>query len=237
MTRLSSVVFVALWACADAETRAPVGSEAPASGGSNPASGGSNPASGGSGSESSLAVGSSQADADTLDPHDGGTFEASAGGSAQGGAGGGQDPADADADAADPCPTPQGATVTAASYERPATTLGCSFDAASQQSATVTNEAEFLAAFACPETAASGIDFSTRRLRVTLIREAGFTPPLRHHAVLQDGTVRLGFELPVYCGGAFPPTAMALTLLPSGGEPVEDEVCRPGSCGSGGFPP
>jgi len=227
-------VLVLLSACTDTVATAPVGNEAPAKSGINLTNGGS--ANGGSASESSTPAGSAHAGANKMEPHDSGTFESNTAGSAQGGAGG-QAQADADANAADPCPTPLGADVAADSYERPATTLACSFDAASLQSTTLTNEADFLATFACPETAASGIDFSTRRLRVTLIREAGFITPSRHHAVLQEGTVRLGFEIPAYCGGAFPPTAMALTLLPDGAEPVEDEVCRPGSCGSGGFPP
>ena len=125
----------------------------------------------------------------------------------------------------------------ALSYEPSATTSGCSFDAQSIQSVTLVSEAGFLTSFACPEAAASGIDFGARRLRVTLIPQAGFTTPARHHAVLHAGSIRLGFEIPFYCGGPFPPDALALTLLPSGAEPIEDEICRPGNCGSGGFPP
>ena len=85
--------------------------------------------------------------------------------------------------------------------------------------------------------AASGIDFATERLRVSLIREAGFVAPLLDFAVRVDGVIQLGFELPPYCGGAFPPSALPLTLLPSGDEPVEERVCRTGTCGAGGFPP
>jgi hypothetical protein len=119
----------------------------------------------------------------------------------------------------------------------PETAQGCGFDGADRVSATLQSEAEFSTYFACPEGATSGIEFSTQRLRVSVIPEAGFVEPTLAHAVLQESVVHVGLELPAYCGGAFPPTALALTLLPNGTDAVEDDVCRVGSCGAGGFPP
>jgi hypothetical protein len=135
-----------------------------------------------------------------------------------------------------PCAVPDGDAVANREYAPPATALGCDFDAP-LVSATLVTEAEFLTAFSCPQSSASGVDFAVERLQVTVIREAGFIAPTRRQAVRSNATVRLGFVLPRYCGGAFPPRAVLLTVLPSGSEPVEEDVCRPGDCGAGGFPP
>ena len=166
--------------------------------------------------------------------------EALGGASGSGGAGagnvdGGQG---GQADAAAPCPAPDGEAVTVSTYEPPSTTSDCTFEPASLSvSLTIEDEAAFRLFFSCPEEALSGIDFAAQRLRATLIAEAGFAPPTREYAVIDDGTLHLGFELPAYCGGAFPPSALVLTLVPAGDENVEDDVCRVGNCGAGGFPP
>jgi hypothetical protein len=142
------------------------------------------------------------------------------------------------ADAADPCPVPEGEAVVVSTYEPASTTSNCTFEpAALSVSSTIEDEAAFRLFFSCPEEALSGIDFEAQRLRATVIVEAGFAPPSREYAVLDDGTLHLGFELPAYCGGAFPPSALVLTLVPAGDEIVEDDVCSVGNCGAGGFPP
>lgn len=140
-------------------------------------------------------------------------------------------------DAGEACPEPAGDAVSASTYAPPETAAGCNFSFAAELSATLASEQDFLAFFDCPEQAASGIDFGAQRLRVSVVPEAGFVQPTRVHAVLSGQVVTLAFELPVYCGGAFPPTAVVLTLLPAGTEEVRDEVCRLGDCGAGGFPP
>jgi hypothetical protein len=126
--------------------------------------------------------------------------------------------------------------VLAREFTPPQTAQGCNFEAPSS-SVTLATEAEFSSAFGCPEGATSGLDFGAERLRVTVIPQAGFTAPTRHHSVLVNSVVQLGFELPRYCGGAFPPTAVLITVLPSGAEPVQDSVCGLGSCGGAGAPP
>jgi hypothetical protein len=139
--------------------------------------------------------------------------------------------------AGEACPEPAGDDVTASTYAPPETAGGCNFSLAVELSATLASEVEFLEFFGCPEQAASGIDFGAQRLRVSVVPEAGFVQPTREHATLASGVVTLAFELPVYCGGAFPPTAVVLTLLPAGTEEVREDVCRLGDCGAGGFPP
>jgi hypothetical protein len=140
-------------------------------------------------------------------------------------------------DAGEACPQPAGDDVSASTYAPPETAGGCNFSVAAELSATLASEADFLEFFDCPEQAASGIDFGAQRLRVSVVPEAGFVQPTREYAVLSSGVVTLVLELPVYCGGAFPPTAVVLTLLPAGTEEVRDDVCRLGDCGAGGFPP
>jgi hypothetical protein len=140
------------------------------------------------------------------------------------------------------CPKPAGEDVSASTYTPPATAAGCNFGTIGafnslEVSATLASEAEFRDFFECPEPASSGIDFAAQRLRVSVVREAGFVAPTREHAVALGGVVTLAFALPAYCGGAFPPTAVALTLLPAGNGEVREELCRLGDCGSGGFPP
>jgi hypothetical protein len=128
--------------------------------------------------------------------------------------------------------------VVAAPYVPPETAQGCALDGAEGPSATLTNETDFSTYFGCPGGATSGIDFATQRLRVSVVSEAGFfVEPTLSYTVLEGGVVHVGLQLPAYCGGAFPPTAVALTLLPGGTDAVEDDVCRVGSCGAGGFPP
>jgi hypothetical protein len=227
---LYSALFWSLAACASESTRPddPAGTagtserELTQSEHSNGASGGTDGTTGG--------TAGSAAGAMSLDLPDSGAG-GSAGASALDGGSGGQ------ASTRENCPKPPGADVDARTYDPPTTAQGCRFDEPGLESATLESESAFLVRFGCPEGAASGIDFGGQRLRVTVIPEAGFLPPDRRYAVLQQGTVRLGLELPVYCGGAFPPTAVVMTLLPAGAEPIVDEVCRPGSCGAGGFPP
>jgi hypothetical protein len=175
-----------------------------------------------------------QDDDESGDDPAGGAAGASGSSGAEGGASGSAGTAS--------CPEPIGDDITVSSYTPPATAAGCNFGviqgfSAPEVSATLTSEAEFREFFQCPEQAASGIDFGAQRLRASVVREAGFVAPSRQHAVIDGGDITLAFELPVYCGGAFPPTAVVLTLLPAGTEAVREDVCRLGDCGAGGFPP
>jgi hypothetical protein len=169
----------------------------------------------------------------------GGSAQAGSGGRAPAGIGG-QNSAGAGEQPITPaCVKPSGSDVLVEDYALPS---GCSFASGhgapigpGGQGLTITDEATFVQIFKCQGSAASGIDFSTRRLQLAAYQAS--STATRTWTVEATDTILIGLSSSAWCGGTSPPSYFNLVLLPAGPKPVVPVRCS-SSCnfGAGGFP-
>jgi len=92
----------------------------------------------------------------------------------------------------------------------------------------LTSEEAFRAAFSCEEGAMSGVDWDTERVAIVSFAERPSADVAEVY--VRDGRVVVQLAAEVYCGGARPPSAVVVVVIPAGDEAVEAGQCTYGRC-------